>query len=52
MSWKISVLAKVLNIEVVVLFELDPKFTEMKIVEIRNIDIVVIYNGVDITVLQ
>ena len=30
--------------------EFDPKVTEMKIVEIRNIDIVV-YKGVDITVL-
>ena len=29
----------------------DPKVTEMKIVEIRNIDIVDIYKGADITVL-
>ena len=31
--------------------EFDPKVTEMKIVEIRNIDIVDIYKGPDITVL-
>ena len=29
----------------------DPKVTEIKIVEIRNIDIVVIFKGVDIAVL-
>ena len=30
----------------------DPKVTEMKIVEIRNIDIVVIYKGSEMSVLR
>ena len=30
----------------------DPKETEMKVVEIHNIDIVVIYNGCEMSVLR